>query len=86
MKLFNVMLRTGYVHTDFAAFLRPWDTCSAGRVNTSEVTTEDVVQFVCDFLEQAEVIALPLITGEDLYHVARRKKSSAGRVGWLDFG
>ena len=38
------------------------------------------LQFVGEFLEIAEVIALLRITGEDLHHVGRRNKCSAGNL------
>ena len=39
----------------------------SGETVRRRVTTDDGLQFVGDVLEQAEVIALPLITGEDLH-------------------
>ena len=56
------------------------------RDGCKEVTTEDCLQFVGDLMEQTEVIAFLLITGEDLHHVARRKKVLCWEVGWLDMG
>ena len=53
------------------------------REGRDPVIPQSFLDFVGDYLEQAEFIDMPVLTGEDLHSAALAKKSSSGGLdGW----